>query len=1057
MIKELAKLSAPRSLCWVKRERLLMRLEGLLSHPVVWMVAPAGSGKTVLAANYLQDRKVSAVWYNLDSGDADPASFFYYLKLAVEHQNPASGLTLPHLTPDRLPGLERFAAGFFRDTYRCFEGTGILVLDNLQDVDQSPDFLKLLLAAASEVPEGVNLLCLSRSDPPPAMSRLLVNQTVAVLGWDELKWTTDDAIALATSLAPNGISAGAVADIQQKTQGWAAGLVLMLRQAADTAGMVGSPEQATEQTLFRYFAGEILEKLPPRERAFLLRTALLPTVTADLAAQLTGDADAAALLSYMADKNYFTVRLAASPDTYRYHPLFREFLLHHAAANLSVEELNRRRVQAADLLNSNGDNEAAIPLLIAAAAWQPLTVAICLAAPQLLAHGRHLRVLEWLGEIPETIVAAIPWLLYWKAAALMPIDFDKSHELFGAAFEAFVNQDRFDHRGVALAWSGAVETIVHALSRTERLDEWIDKMNILRERAALDRDTELQTYIAPQVVAIYALRGKMDPQLEHWLSLAQALLAQPIDATQRIMASFALVAFFHWSGQPARSGPILKQQEVILEGGDVTPLAAIITKLCAAWFSWIYGRFDLCHQAIEDGLAIVERTGVQHWTFILVVQGITSALVRNDLREAERYFLRLDPLHPYARDMDRAYYHNELAWLEHLKGRPEHSLNHQKIAVEIADSVGAPFVIAETCFGLSQAYHTIGDMGLARHYLDKAREHGELYGSQTLAFQCALVDAFYHLVDGDEQTAASIVTETFGRAKRLGYAAFAWWRQSVVARVCSFALEKGIEPVFTRNLIRQFQVMPPNTAQGDSRWPWPMRINTLGQFALIVNDEVVTFDRKAQRKPLELLKALVAFGGREVPESKLSDAVWPDAEADAAHQNLKATMHRLRKLLPTQAITVIEGRYSLDPSLCWTDTTALQSLAAEAERQPSPELLARLQSIYQGEFLHNEIDVAWAIAPREQYRALFLRTIERLGESLLASDNFSAARDCYEFGIAVDSLIEHFYQGLMRSYWGLGRPAEVQSVLARCRQVLRASLGLECSPETEALARRYSS
>jgi len=183
-----------------------------------------------------------------------------------------------------------------------------------------------------------------------------------------------------------------------------------------------------------------------------------------------------------------------------------------------------------------------------------------------------------------------------------------------------------------------------------------------------------------------------------------------------------------------------------------------------------------------------------------------------------------------------------------------------------------------------------------------------------------------------------------------------------------------------------------------------------------------------------------------------------------AHQNLKSTMHRLRKLIPPIAVTVAEGRISLDLRYCWLDLFTLHSTVAAInaidETTSTEELehiCQKLKNSYQGNFLDQDDDPFWAIAPRERYRALFLQSTEKLGRALLHARSYESARECYEHGLAIDPLIESFYQGLMYSYWGLARPAEVRGVLARCRQVLQASLGLDCSPETEALAQQRPS
>ncbi len=82
---------------------------------------------------------------------------------------------------------------------------------------------------------------------------------------------------------------------------------------------------------------------------------------------------------------------------------------------------------------------------------------------------------------------------------------------------------------------------------------------------------------------------------------------------------------------------------------------------------------------------------------------------------------------------------------------------------------------------------------------------------------------------------------------------------------------------------------------------------------------------KPQQKPVELLKALVAFGAVDVKERELGADLWPRIDADCAHRSLTTTLHRLRKVLAhDHVIGLKHGRLGLDPSCCWLDTHALQ-------------------------------------------------------------------------------------------------------------------------------------
>lgn len=237
----------------------------------------------------------------------------------------------------------------------------------------------------------------------------------------------------------------------------------------------------------------------------------------------------------------------------------------------------------------------------------------------------------------------------------------------------------------------------------------------------------------------------------------------------------------------------------------------------------------------------------------------------------------------------------------------------------------------------------------------------------------------------------------------------------------------------------------------------PLSIFTLGGFDIYAGHEPLRFGRKVPRKPLDLLKALIAFGGKGVAKSHLIEALWPEADGDAAMQAFKTTLHRLRRVVGAAALEHYDGRVSLNPAHCWVDCWDFERLLYQVENYPCSNAVTDTvkQAIhaYKGSFLHG-VEEAWALGPRERLRGHFLRVLVGHSRRLQDREQCEQAIDLLRHALEVDDLSEEYYRRLMQCYAKLGRPAEAITVYRRCRDTLGRVLGLRPGAEMEALYQR---
>lgn len=259
---QLAKLNPPRLPAIVERPRLYRLLDRARKRPVIWINAPPGFGKTTLVASYLRARKLRSLWYQVDEGDSDLATFFHYLGVAAKQAAPLTRTSLPHLTPEYLQGLPTFTRRFFEELYARLKPPALVIFDNYQEVSPDAQFHDMIALAMETAPAGIGVIVMSRAQPPRAFVRLQAAQHIGFLDEEALRLTPSETRAIVrlhteSSKRPYPAS---IETPHDKLQGWVAGLVLQLEQSKAARMRQPTSPQETPQIVFDYLAREVMQR-----------------------------------------------------------------------------------------------------------------------------------------------------------------------------------------------------------------------------------------------------------------------------------------------------------------------------------------------------------------------------------------------------------------------------------------------------------------------------------------------------------------------------------------------------------------------------------------------------------------------------------------------------------------------------------------------------------------------------------------------------------------------------------------------------------------------------
>jgi len=407
----------------VARSRLTAKLEREPSRKLTLISAPAGFGKTTLLVEWLRERAGGegwVAWLSLDEGDNDPVRFMSYLVVALRRTSEeeiGEGVLVALRSPEP-PRIEAMIAALVNEI-AALPRELTLVLDDYHLID-SQSVHGVVSFLLEHLPDNVHLIVASRVDPPLQLARLRARNQMIHLDAADLSFTSEEASTFLNDVMGLELSVEDLATLEERTEGWIAGLqlaALSMQDRKDVSGFINAFSGSYRDVL-DYLAEEVLARQPERVRDFLLQTSILDHLTGSLCDALTGRSDGQGMLERLERDNLFVFALDEERRWYRYHHLFADFLRGRLMRE-RPESTGELHLRASGWYEGNGHLSEAVGHALSAPDHNLAARLIEEGVEGAVERGEGTTALRWLEALPIEAKRLRPRLFVEHAVALV--------------------------------------------------------------------------------------------------------------------------------------------------------------------------------------------------------------------------------------------------------------------------------------------------------------------------------------------------------------------------------------------------------------------------------------------------------------------------------------------------------------------------------------------------------------------------------------------------------------------------------------------------------------
>jgi len=1042
----------------LRRPRLVDFLHQQVDKRLVLLSAAAGYGKTTLLVDFAHEVDLPVCWYSLDASDADPRTFFEYIILSLRQRFPTFGSQTESLLgslSDVGREVSSIIASLTNEIQTDIPDYFLLILDDFHWADGSETVSSALDLLIYHLPDNCHLLVSSRTLPRLTFSRLAAQRQVVGLGTTDLRFTTDELSRLLREHYRLVIPSDQASELVEAAEGWITGILLTthtmwmgLVENLVKAKGAGSP-------IFDYLANEAYLLLPPDVQDFLLRSSVLPQMSAQRCDRLFANGKAEEMLRYLVRANLFVTQIEGPEEWYRYHNLFQEFL----QAKLRAEnpalysELHRR---AAGIAREEGEWDTAFGHHLAAGDHTSAAELVEQLGDTLIHSGRWHTLSRWLDSLPQTTIDLRPRVaLYrgrtylWSGKLDQAIAYmERSAERYMAAGDIAGAGTALTFKCVGLRFKGRTAEAMEAANQALALQKDPNS------RVAADAYRELGICLATQ-----GRLAEASVQLQRALQVYEGLGDEPGAAT--ICQSLGILSVR--MGDLTRGAALYRRALATWQRLGSAAYAADVLN-CMALIHYYTGEYDRAASILADALAKARQAG-----YLRVEALVLGSLgdVHRDSGNLQGAFECYEAALEIAQRVEEGplanYLLDALSNAHRQMGDYATAERLLRQALQQAEDNQSPYEIATYSISAAALAEDQGDLDRARELLETA-----ISGLATSGAKRELARARFRLARvlfslGERAAAGEQLRLVLDLSRQLGYDSFMVVEGRGAETLLAWAVDQGIggrrlELVASR--LRQprptVQVARRPRIRVEPSGPEKIEIRALGVAQVFLDSRLVTTSDWAVEKTKELFFYLL-HQDRPVRKEQVVDDVWPEVDVSRSNGQFHSTMYRLRRAIFPQCVTYRDGRYQLTLGRgYWYDVDEFRRLTDEAEQAGLPtekriECYRRALEIYKGPFL-DELYSDWVVPIREKLELSYLQALTALARLRAQKGALQEAVELLRIALAKDPFREEIHYGLIHYSALLGDRAAALRYYRRYVELLRDELRADPSPGIHALA-----